>query len=45
MAHAHSRVAVGILALLLLAPTVTMAQSADDSREKSEKVSAVLAAL
>jgi len=37
--------AVGLLALLLATPTLTAAQSADDSREKSEKVSEVLAAL
>lgn len=45
MPRARSGVAVGILALLLATPTLTSAQSADDSREKSEKVNEVLAAL
>ncbi len=45
MPHTRSRAAVGMLALLLIVPVRTWAQSADDSREKFEKVSDILAAL
>jgi predicted methyltransferase len=44
MDHARKRVAESLIVLLSI-PTLAWAQAADDSREKSEKVSEILAAL
>jgi len=44
MNHAHKRAAVGWIALLSI-PILSWAQVADDSREKTEKVSDILSAL